>query len=106
MTVVSDPSGIQWNLKRRWWPFWDVADLLDLGDFFGWLGLLLAAPFLLVWPFWLLSKALGARWRIVIERDHEEVDTELVRGWRRSTARINDLALEIAQGRRSGHFVI
>ena len=69
--VVSDPGGVQWNVRRKWWPF------------------------------------LGARWRIIVERDHADASTELVRGWRRSTARINDLALEIAQGRHQyGRFVL
>jgi hypothetical protein len=79
-----------------------MSDVLDL-DWFTWL---LAAPFVLLWPFWLLSKGLGARWRIVIERGGHEVETELVRGWRRSGARIDERARELAQGWRSGHYTI
>jgi hypothetical protein len=64
-------------------------------------------PLLVLWPFWLATKFLGARWRIIVERDHADASTELVRGWRRSQARINDLALEIAQGRHQyGRFVL
>ena len=74
--------------------------------FDGLIGLALAAPLLLLWPFWLLAKALGARWRIVVERDGIQMETQLVRGWRRSGARIDELALQVARGWRSGHFTI
>ena len=99
---MTDPSGVQWSVRRRWWPFGDVADLA----FDGLLGLLLATPLLLLWPFWFAAKGLGVRWRIIIERDGVEVETVLVRGWRRSGARIEELALQVARGWRSGHFVI
>ena len=104
--VVSDPGGVQWSVRRKWWPFFGADDLLDL-SFIGLLGLLLVLPLLVLWPFWLATKFLGARWRIIVERDHAEASTELVRGWGRSKARINDLALEIAQGRHQyGRFVL
>ncbi|MFC7671794.1 hypothetical protein ACFQWH_01840 [Mycolicibacterium sp. GCM10028919] len=104
--VVSDPGGVQWSVRRKWWPFFGADDLFDL-SFIGLLGLLLALPLFVLWPFWLATKFLGARWRIIVERDHADASTELVRGWRRSTARINDLALEIAQGRHQyGRFVL
>ncbi|MDX1872545.1 hypothetical protein SBI67_10470 [Mycolicibacterium sp. 120266] len=51
MAVVTDPNGTQWSVHRRWWPFPDLSDVVDL-DWFTWL---LAAPFLLLWPFWLMS---------------------------------------------------
>jgi hypothetical protein len=104
--VVSDPGGVQWSVRRKWWPFFGADDLFDL-SFIGLLGLLLVLPLLVLWPFWLATKFLGARWRIIVERDHADASTELVRGWRRSQARINDLALEIAQGRHQyGRFVL
>jgi hypothetical protein len=104
--VVSDPGGVQWSVRRKWWPFFGADALFDL-SFIGLLGLLLVLPLLVVWPFWLATKFLGARWRIIVDRDHAEASTELVRGWRRSAARINDLALEIAQGRHQyGRFVL
>lgn len=102
MAVVTDPNGTQWSVHRRWWPFWDLSDVIDVD----WFSLVLAAPFLLLWPFWLLSKGFGARWRIVILRGGVEVETELVRGWRRSGARIDEHALRLAQGWRSGHYAI
>lgn len=104
MAVVTDPNGAQWNIHRRWWPFPDLTDILDL-DFFI-LSLIVAVPFVFLWPFWYAAKFLGVRWRIVIERNGHEQGFELVRWYRRSSSRINDIAQEIAHGRRSGHFVI
>lgn len=107
MPVITDPSGIQWSVHRKLWPFPNLGDLLDNFDFFGWvIGLVLALPFLLLWPFWLLTKVLGARWVLVVQRDHEEVQRELVRGWRRSDVRMNEIARELAQGWRSGKFAL
>jgi hypothetical protein len=62
--------------------------------------------FVVLWPFWLLTKFLGARWVIVIERDGHEVGRELVRGGRKATARVNQIAYEIANGDRSGSYTI
>ncbi|MCK0175383.1 MULTISPECIES: hypothetical protein [Mycobacteriaceae] len=101
MAVVVDPNGREWSVHRVWWPFPGVLDLhLDL------IALLLALPFVALWPFWVAAKWLGIRWTIVIERDGEEVGRELVRGWQRSQGRIAALALEVSQGARSGRFVI
>lgn len=102
MAVVTDPNGVQWSVHRRWWPFPDVGGLA----FDGLLGLVLAAPFLLLWPFWFAAKGLGVRWCVIVERGGTEVETVLVRGWRRSGARIDELALQVARGWRSGHFSI
>jgi len=102
VAVVTDPNGRQWTVYRRWWPFGDIVDLAFDGLF----GLVLATPFLLLWPFWLLGKAVGVRWRIVVERDGAEIESHLVRGWRRSGARLDELALQIAGGWRSGHFTL
>ena len=66
----------------------------------------IALPFLALWPFWLATKWLGGRWTIVVERDGAEVSREQVRGWRGSGGRIAQLSWEIAQGARSGRFVI
>jgi hypothetical protein len=61
-------------------------------------GLLLVLPVLLSWPFWLMAKLVGARWRLVIKRDSREVDQELVRGWRGSNARIAEIVAGIRDG--------
>jgi hypothetical protein len=100
---VRDPNGAYWSVHRRWWPFPDVFDVIDLA-FLGWIGAVLALPFLLLWPFWLASKVLGARWAIIVEHDGAEADRELVRGWSASGARIAELARLIQQGAPSGHF--
>lgn len=101
MAVVVDPNGTPWSVHRVWWPFPGVVDLtFDLFE------LVLALPFLVLWPFWVAAKWLGARWTIVVERDGQEVGRELVRGWSRSKGRIAALALEVSQGARSGRFVI
>jgi hypothetical protein len=107
MPVVTDPQGVQWSVHRRLWPFPDLEDLLDNFDFFGWVvGLVLILPVLLLWPFWFVAKFLGVRWVLVVERDHVEVQRELVRGWRRSGARSGELATQIAQGWRSGNYAL
>ena len=105
MAVVTDPHGVQWNVHRRWWPFPDATDLVDLD----WIVLsaIVAIPCLVLWPFWFAAKFVGVRWRIVVERDHTEVGGELVRGLGRSKRRIADLAVEIGQGRRTdGRFLL
>ncbi|MBI3213106.1 MAG: hypothetical protein HYZ38_04735 [Mycobacterium sp.] len=105
MAAIRDPDGVSWTLHRRLWPFPDITDLVDV-LFFSWAMALLVIPFAILWPFWLVTKFLGARWRIIIVRDGVQVDEELVRGWRRSGGRIAELALEIGRGYRSGRFVV
>lgn len=104
VAAVTDPNGVQWNVHRRWWPFPDVTDVIDLDWFL--LSLVVAVPFVVLWPVWYAAKFCGVRWRIVIERDGTQVGHELVRGSRHARARVADLALTIAAGRRSGHFVL
>jgi hypothetical protein len=99
VTAVTDPNGIQWNVHRRWWPLADLTDFVDF-DFVSWI---FALPFLFLWPFWFAMKGLGVKWRIVVERNHSEVGSELVRGYRRSGRRIDELAQQLAQGRSSGY---
>lgn len=105
MPAVRDPHGTQWTVRRRWWPFFGFFDVLDVANM-GWFGLLLALPLFVLWPFWLLTKFLGARWRIEIQRGDDEKQRELVRGWGASKRRINDIAASIADGQVSGTFVI
>jgi len=86
---------------RDWWPF--PGDLLDFTDL---IEIVIGLLFVVLWPFWLLTKFLGARWVVVVERDGHEVGRELVRGGRKAKARINDIALQIANGDRSGSYTI
>jgi hypothetical protein len=101
MAEVLDPHGCAWDVHRDWWPFpghlLDFTEVVDLA-----IGLL----FVVLWPFWLLAKLLGVRWAIVVERDGEEVSRELVRGWAAAKARVNEIALQIANGDRSGRYTI
>ena len=107
MPVVTDPLGVQWSVHRKLWPFPDPGDLMDNFDFFGAvIGLALALPFLILWPFWLLTKVLGVRWVVVVRRNDKEVRRERVRGWRRSGGRMAEIALELSQGWQSGHYAI
>ena len=88
-------------MHRDWWPF--PGDLLDFTDLFE---ILIGLIFVALWPFWLLTKFLGARWVIRIERDGHEVGHELVRGGARAKARVNEIALQIARGDRSGSYTL
>ena len=102
MALTRDPNGTVWQVTRRWWPF--PGDALDLT--FGLFEVILGVLFTLLWPFWLLGKVCGVRWVITVERDGHQVGRELVRGWRKSQRRINELALEVSSGGRGGHFAI
>jgi hypothetical protein len=64
VAVVVDPHGRAWSVHRDWWPFW------------------------------LLTKFLGARWVVVVERDGHEVGRELVRGGSKAKGRVNQIAYE------------
>jgi hypothetical protein len=101
MAVVLDPHGRAWDVHRDWWPF--PGDLLDFTDLFE---ILIGLVFVVLWPFWLLTKFLGARWVVVVERDGHEVGREVVRGGRKAKARVNQIALQIANGDRSGSYTI
>ena len=99
---VTDPTGAQWTV-RRWWfktiPYQSGIEFLDFVIF------LIVLPFMVLWPFWLLSKWLGARWSIVIERDGTKLGEEKVRGWRKSGERIQELAQQAAAGSLPQHAV-
>jgi len=101
MAVVLDPHGRAWSVRREWWPF--PGDLLDFTDLFE---IVIGLVFVVLWPFWLVTKFLGARWVIVVERDGHEVGRELVRGGRMAKARVNEIAVQIAGGDRSGSYSI
>ncbi|WP_064751529.1 hypothetical protein [Mycobacterium sp. URHB0044] len=97
MAIVLDPHGTAWSVHRVWWPF--PGDLLDFTDLFE---IVIGLLSVLLWPFWLLTKFLGARWVIVIERDGHRVGRELVRWSGPAKRRVNDLLLEIGQGKVHG----
>ena len=93
MAEVTDPSGVRWSVRRSRW--YDLSDYPSSGDDFGLIFLLLAGGW---WPFWFIAHWLGLRWRIVIERDGEEVDEEWVRGWRKSGRRIQEITESATAG--------
>lgn len=101
MAVVLDPHGRAWSVRRDWWPFPG-----DLVDFTGLFEIVIGLVFVVLWPFWLMTKFLGARWVVVVEREGHEVQRELVRGGRRAKARVNEIGLQIAGGDRSGSYTI
>jgi hypothetical protein len=93
--TVTDPNGAQWTVRRWWWsavPSETGLAALDAIIF------VIVLPFMIAWPFWLLSKWLGARWSIVIERDGVKLGEEKVRGWGRSGSRIDEIAQSAAAG--------
>ncbi|MCV7040756.1 hypothetical protein [Mycolicibacterium moriokaense] len=102
MATLTDQNGTVWTIKRRWWPF--PNGLLDLT--FGWVENLIALIFTLLWPFWLLAKFCGVRWVITVERDGERVRKELVRGWKKSKVRIDEIAGELDADNRPGYFLV
>ena len=88
MPAVRDAANTRWTVRRVWWPFgtW-LLDLPDWGGLFA-IGLVLTAPLVLIWPFWLLSKAFGAPWTLVVRRAGKEVRREKVAGWAASGERM------------------
>jgi hypothetical protein len=85
---VTDSRGVQWSVRRR-----RTFDLTDLpaGGMDESAGLLIIVLIAGWWPFWFIAHWLGLRWRILIERDGEEVHEEWVRGWRKSGQRIREI---------------
>ena len=71
-----------------WWPFgtW-LLDLPAWGGLFV-IGMVLTAPLVVIWPFWLLARLLGAPWTIVVRRSGEEMSREQVVGWSTSRDRM------------------
>jgi hypothetical protein len=95
MADVTDPDGTTWSV-RRWWLNPSIGET-GLGPLDA-LIFLIMLPFLLVWPFWLASKWLGAAWTVDIKRDGVKVGSEKVRGWKRSGQRVEELARAAQDG--------
>jgi hypothetical protein len=96
MATAIDPTDFKWQIKRCWYvpPHMGATGIgmLDVIIF------LFVLPFLIAWPFWLASKWLGAPWTIAIKRDGVLISEERVRGWRKCTRRIAELAAEAEAG--------
>lgn len=98
---VTDPEGVEWVVRRWWWrtiPWESGFATLDTIIF------LIVLPFMLMWPFWLAAKWLGASWTVLTERDGKEVAREQVRGWDASGRRIAELA-ELAEAGTLAHML-
>jgi hypothetical protein len=90
---LRDADGVRWSVRRDWMPLLDLLNMASWGtNWFGMLNFVIALPFILAWPFWLLAKFLGVPWRVVVKRDGEEVTVEKVAGWRASARRIDEIA--------------
>lgn len=91
----TDPDGSTWSVRRWWWKTipWETGfATLDALIF------LIVLPFMLMWPFWLLAKFVGVPWTIIITRDGTEVGRERVKGWKRSRARVAEIARSARDG--------
>lgn len=99
MAAVRDATNVRWTVRRVWWPFgtW-LLDLPDWGGLFA-IGMVLTLPLVVIWPFWLLSRFLGAPWTLVVKRDGDEVRREEVKGWNSSRQRMTEILDEV---RREG----
>lgn len=100
MVKVLDPDGLPWTVARRRGPLPGDA---FLGRFDELGGIVIILEAIVLWPPWFLAKFLGVPWRIVIDRRGNEVGEERVRGWRRSSRRIQELADIAAAGQMEQH---
>jgi hypothetical protein len=101
MPTFQDSQGVRWSVSRRWWPF--RFGLLRgptmTGDgMYGLVQLVIAVPFLLVWPGWLLTRLFGAPWTIVVGRAGRQVHAERVGGWAASGRRITEIVASVQGG--------
>lgn len=94
---VRDRDDVKWSVRRVWWPFgkW-VLELPDWGGLFV-IGMVLTAPLVLIWPFWLLAHAFGMPWTLVVRRERKEVRREKVTGWTASKERMAAILEEVRE---------
>lgn len=101
MPKFKDADGVRWSVRRHWMPLLTYLDMASWGSsWFGVLMFVIALPFLVAWPFWLLAKLFGVPWKVVAKRDGEEVAVEKVAGWRASGRRIDEISHGIRVGGR------
>lgn len=92
MPEFRDADGVKWRVRRAQWPLLGALDMASWGtSAFGVVMFLLALPVLLVWPIWFVAKLCGVPWKVITERDGDEVSTEKVKGWRASGRRIDEI---------------
>ena len=95
MPAVRDAANARWTVRRVWWPFgtW-LLDLPEWGGLFV-IGMVLMAPLVVIWPFWLLARFLGVPWTVVVRRERKEVRREKVAGWTASRDRMAAILEEV-----------
>lgn len=95
MPAGRDAADRKWTVRRVWWPFgtW-LLDLPDWGGLFV-IGMVLTAPLVVIWPFWLLAHLLGVPWTLIVRRQGDEVRREKVVGWSASGERMNAILEEV-----------
>ena len=88
MVRFTDVTNKRCSVRRVWWPFgtW-LFDLPDWGGLFV-IGMVLMAPLVVIWPFWLLARFLGVPWTLIVRRDRKELRREKVAGWAASKDRM------------------
>ncbi|WP_059020161.1 hypothetical protein [Mycobacterium sp. M26] len=99
MPAVRDATNTRWTVRRVWWPFGTWMLNLPDWDWLFALGMLLTLPLVVIWPFWLLARFLGAPWTIVVKRKGDEIHREKVTGWTASGERMAEM---MAEARRHG----
>ena len=96
MPEFRDADNVKWRVRRLWWPLLGPMDMASSGtSVFGLVMFVLALPMLLSWPFWFAAKFCGAPWKVVTERDGDEIAREKVTGWRASGLRVQEIVAEI-----------
>jgi hypothetical protein len=91
-----DADNVLYRVRRAWWPLLGPLDMASSGlSPFGVVMFVLALPVLLAWPVWFVLKLCGVPWKVVTERDGDEVAVEKVKGWRASGRRIDELVAEL-----------
>ncbi|HEX4586664.1 MAG TPA: hypothetical protein VH185_01680 [Mycobacterium sp.] len=102
MAKVTDPSGVQWSVHRRWMcPYLDVTG--GSGQWGPGVGVLVLWAIILlqiivIWPCWFIAHWLGVPWIIVIERNGTQVFEARGHGWGESRRRIQEIAESAAAG--------
>lgn len=92
MPHIKGADGVRWSVRRHWMPLLHYLDMASWGNStFGAVMFVLALPFILAWPFWLLAKFCGVPWKVVVKRDDDEVAVEKITGWRASGRRIDEI---------------
>ena len=89
MVRFKDTEQRRCSVRRQWWPFGDYTFVGDT------IGFLISLIELVLWPFWLAARFLGAPWTLVSRRSGDEPRREKVVGWEGSKQRIAEIVAEM-----------